>query len=239
MNPRNIEQIILLFLVCAALVAGLTWFVASKNKAPELLLDESAKDIKLEAPLSPEALKTDNQPTKNTMNPKAVFTTNKGMFELELYQDQMPITVGNFIKLAEEGFYNTTKFHRVIDGFMIQGGDPNSKGADSSLYGQGGPGYTIQDEFVAAPHLSNTRGTISMANTGQPNSGGSQFFINTENNIGLDFDKDPAASKHPVFGHVVSGMDVVDAIETTETGPRDLPVEPVVIEKVAILKAGG
>ncbi len=239
MKPRNIEQIIVLFLICAALVAGLTWFVASKNQAPELLLDESAKDIKLEAPLSPEVLKTDNQPTKNTMNPKAVFSTSKGVFELELYEDQMPITVGNFVKLAEEGFYDTTKFHRVIDGFMIQGGDPNSKGDDSSIYGQGGPGFTIQDEFVAAPNLSNTRGTIAMANTGQPNSGGSQFFINTVDNLGLDFDKDPAASKHPVFGHIVSGMDVIDAISKTETKQGDVPAEPIVIKKVTIVRTEG
>jgi cyclophilin family peptidyl-prolyl cis-trans isomerase len=236
MNPRNVEQIILLFLVCAALVAGLTWFVASRNPAPELLLDESAKNIKLEAPLSPEALKTDNQPTQNSMNPKAVFTTSQGVFELELFADQMPITVGNFIKLADEGFYNTSKFHRVIDGFMIQGGDPNSKSEDASSYGQGGPGYTIQDEFVAAPNLSNTRGTISMANTGQPNSGGSQFFINTADNVGLDFDKDPAASRHPVFGHIVSGMDVIDAISKTETKQGDVPVVPVVIQSVKIVK---
>ncbi len=235
MNPRNVEQIILLFLVCAALVAGLTWWVASKNQAPALLVDEKTKDIKLEAPLSPEALKTDNQPTKNTMNPKAVFTTSKGVFELELYQDQMPITVANFIKLAEAGFYDTSKFHRVIDGFMIQGGDPNTKGDDASKYGQGGPGYTIQDEFVAAPNLSNVRGTIAMANTGQPNSGGSQFFINTVNNTGLDFDKDPAASKHPVFGHIVSGMDIVDVISKTQTKQGDVPVVPIVIQSVKIV----
>jgi peptidylprolyl isomerase len=125
----------------------------------------------------------------------------------------------------------------VIDGFMIQGGDPNSKGDDSSLYGQGGPGYTIQDEFVAAPNLSNTRGTIAMANTGQPNSGGSQFFINTVDNLGLDFDKDPAASKHPVFGHIVSGMDVIDAISNTETKQGDVPALPIAIQSVKIIRA--
>jgi peptidylprolyl isomerase len=170
------------------------------------------------------------------MNPKAVFKTNKGTFEMELFEDQMPITVGNFVKLAEEGYYDGTKFHRVIDGFMIQGGDVNSKGDNTASYGTGGPGYTIQDEFVAAPNLSNVRGTISMANTGQPNSGGSQFFINTVDNLGLDFDKEPLSSKHPVFGHVISGMDVVDSISSVETGARDLPVEPVVIESLTIVR---
>jgi peptidylprolyl isomerase len=170
------------------------------------------------------------------MNPKAVFTTNKGTFELELFESQMPITVGNFAKLAEEGFYNGTKFHRIIDGFMIQGGDPNSKTDNVATYGQGGPGYTVQDEFVAGENLSNVRGTISMANTGQPNSGGSQFFINTVDNLGLDFDKEPASSRHPVFGKVIAGMDVVDAISQVETGARDLPVEPVVIEKLTIVR---
>jgi peptidylprolyl isomerase len=191
----------------------------------------------LDGPISPEALETNNnQDVLSTMNPKAVFKTNKGTFEMELFEDQMPITVGNFVKLAEEGYYDGTKFHRIIDSFMIQGGDVNSKGDNAAIYGTGGPGYTIQDEFVSAPNLSNVRGTISMANTGQPNSGGSQFFINTVDNLGLDFDKEPLSSKHPVFGHVVSGMDIVDAISSVETGPRDLPVEPVVIESLTIVR---
>ncbi len=120
---------------------------------------------------------------------------------------------------------------------MIQAGDPNSKGADSGTYGTGGPGYTIQDEFVADPLLSNVRGTIAMANTGQPNSGGSQFFINTVDNVGLDFDKEPFASRHPVFGRIVDGMDVVDAISATPVGARDLPTDPVIIESITIAEA--
>ncbi len=237
MNQRkNITQLVVLFSVCALLVAGLTWWMDSRSSGPDLFLDEADKELELEAPLSPEALKADNQPIANTMNPKAIFTTSKGTFELELFEDQMPITVGNFIKLAESGFYDGTKFHRVIDGFMIQGGDPNSKGDNAATYGQGGPGYTVQDEFVAAENLSNVRGTIAMANTGQPNSGGSQFFINTVDNLGLDFDKDPASSKHPVFGHVVNGMDVIDAISSVETGQRDLPVDPVIIESLKIVR---
>ena len=147
---------------------------------------------------------------KDLENPTVILKTNLGDISIELFMDKMPETAGNFLKLANEGFFDNIKFHRVIDGFMIQGGDPNSKSADKSSYGRGGPGYTIKDEFVSG--LSNVRGTISMANTGQPNSGGSQFFINLVDNIGLDFDKPPAASSHPVFGNVVSGMEIVDKI---------------------------
>ncbi len=151
----------------------------------------------------------------------------------------MPITTANFVKLAEEGFYNGIKFHRIIDGFMIQAGDPNTKGDNTLSYGSGGPGYTIQDEFVEGELLTNTRGTIAMANTGQPNSGGSQFFINTVDNKPLDWNDTIAPqSKHPVFGRVVNGMDIVDAISQVETGPRDLPVEPVIIESVTIVEKG-
>src|SRR3989344_6542446 len=123
-------------------------------------------------------------PNSQTENPMVTVKTNKGDIALELFMDKTPITAGNFAKLAREGFYDNTKFHRVISGFMIQGGDSNTKSDDTSSYGRGGPGYTIQDEFVAG--LSHVRGTISMANTGQPNSGGSQFFINVADNVGLD-----------------------------------------------------
>ncbi|OHA00181.1 MAG: peptidylprolyl isomerase [Candidatus Sungbacteria bacterium RIFCSPHIGHO2_02_FULL_47_11] len=167
-------------------------------------------------------------------NPLVTLKTNKGDIVLELFMDKTPVTTGNFLKLAREGFYDGTKFHRVIPNFMIQGGDPNTKGEEAIFYGIGGPGYTIQDEFATG--LSNVRGTIAMANTGQPNSGGSQFFINLIDNIGLDFDKPPLTSNHPVFGHVVQGMDVVDAIANVKTGPRDIPIEPVVITSVAIRK---
>jgi peptidylprolyl isomerase len=115
---------------------------------------------------------------------------------------------------------------------MVQGGDPNTKGDDPTFYGVGGPDYTIEDEFVEG--LSNVRGTIAMANTGQPNSGGSQFFINLVDNTNLDFDKPPLSSKHPVFGKVIAGIDVVDAIAKVQTGPRDIPADPVVIETITV-----
>lgn len=142
---------------------------------------------------------------------KVVFETTKGDIVIELSED-MPITTGNFKKLVKKGFYDGTIFHRVIAGFMIQGGDPEGTGS-------GGPGYTIEDEFTN--NNKNDRGTIAMANAG-PNTGGSQFFINLVNNNNLD-------SLHPVFGRVVEGMDVVDAIGKVSTGSGDRPNEEVKI----------
>jgi peptidylprolyl isomerase len=228
----SIKQIIFVLLVSIALVGVIGWWVDRTSEPPELLLDANTK---LQGPLSPEELQKNNPEITNTMNRVAVMQTNRGVIEIELFEDMMPITTGNFIKLAEEKFYDGIKFHRVIDGFMIQAGDPNTKGDNVLPYGTGGPGYTIQDEFVPGELLTNVRGTIAMANTGQPNSGGSQFFINTADNVGLDFDKEPHTSKHPVFGRVIKGMEVVDAIAQTETGARDLPVEPVIIESVTIV----
>lgn len=171
-----------------------------------------------------------NTVLKNSM---AILKTNRGDIEIELFLDKTPITAGNFLKLAEEGFYDGVKFHRVIPNFMIQGGDPLSRGEDMARYGTGGPGYSISDEFVKG--LSNVRGTISMANSG-PNTGGSQFFINVADNIFLDFDKEPLTSAHAVFGTVTAGMEIVDAISNVKTGARDIPLTPVVIGKIEIQK---
>ncbi len=226
-------KLILASLIGSALVlSGLVWWHGEKQP-PELLTDS---ELTLDGPLTAEEQKVSNPIISNDMNPTAVIKTNMGTIEMELFADLMPITTGNFIALAESGFYNDTKFHRVIDSFMIQGGDPNSKGNDESIYGTGGPGKTIQDEFVADEKLSNTRGTIAMANTGQPNSGGSQFFINLVDNTGLDFDKPPFTSKHPVFGRVKSGMDIVDQIGAAETKAGDIPVKPIIVESVTVLR---
>lgn len=227
----SVKQIAFVLGISIVLIVLMGWWFDKTNQPPELLLDT---DKKLEGPLSPEELAINNPPITNTMNRIAEFETSLGTIDIELFEDTMPVTTGNFIKLAEEKFYDGIKFHRVINNFMIQAGDPNSKGDDVATYGTGGPGYTIQDEFVEGPLLSNVRGTIAMANTGQPNSGGSQFFINTVDNTGLDFNKEPFTSKHPVFGRVISGMDVVDAISATEVGPRDLPIVPVVVKSVTI-----
>ena len=155
----------------------------------------------------------------------AVIETDRGTLEFLLYKSVAPITVANFVNLATRGYYDGLSFHRVIDDFMAQGGDPFGDGS-------GGPGYTIQDEFI--PGLSNVQGTISMANTGQPNSGGSQFFINLVNNTGLDWDKSPFTSKHPVFGHVVENFNVVELIGLVDVNASDRPTEDVVINSLRV-----
>ena len=146
--------------------------------------------------------------------------TNYGDIVIQLYKD-MPVTSGNFEKLVSQGFYDKTIFHRVIEGFMIQGGDPTGTG-------RGDPGYKIKDEFTHKGGNENNRGTISMANAG-PNTGGSQFFMNLVDNNYLD-------TKHPAFGKVVNGMDVVDKIANVPTDANDRPLKEVVIIKASILK---
>lgn len=148
---------------------------------------------------------------------KVLLKTSMGDITIQLY-DNMPQTAGNFQKLVEKGFYNDVIFHRVIDGFMIQGGDPTGTGS-------GGPGYTIDDEFAESNR--NFRGTISMANSG-PNTGGSQFFINLVDNNYLD-------DRHPVFGKVIEGMDVVDAIGRAPTDSGDRPINEVKIIEAKII----
>lgn len=158
---------------------------------------------------------------KQVANRIAVFETTQGTFEIELFEDKAPITTKNFIDLTEKGFYDGLIFHRVIDGFMIQGGDPNGTGT-------GGPGYTIPDEFHKdLKHKS--EGILSMANAG-PNTGGSQFFITLAATPWLD-------GHHSVFGKVVKGMDVVKKIGKTDTDFNDRPLEDVVMKKVTIKEA--
>lgn len=181
------------------------------------------------------ACSTANPSTDKKMEGNIVLLeTNYGNIKVELFLNESPITAGNFKKLVSEGFYDNTKFHRVIDNFMIQGGDPLTKDdTQVARWGTGGSGRVIQDEFIEG--LSNVRGTLSMANAG-PNSGSSQFFINTEDNTALDWDKAPSSSKHPVFGKVIEGMDVVDKIsKVTTTGrPYDRPLDAVIIKKASI-----
>jgi len=167
-------------------------------------------------------------------NPTATFETSLGNVEVELFSDVMPKTAGNFIELAKSGFYDGLHFHRVINGFMIQFGCKHSADPNSPRAGTGdSPLGTIEDEHPDDAKISNEPGTLSMANTGRPNSGGSQFFINTVHNAYLDWFS-PGPSKHPVFGKVIDGMDVVKAIETTQTGPGDRPVTPVKMVKVTV-----
>jgi len=167
-------------------------------------------------------------------NPTATFETSLGSFSAEIYQDKMPVTAGNFVKLAKMGFYDGLHFHRIIKDFMIQFGCEYSKDPNSQKAGTGNsPLGRIQDEHPPGAKVSNEPGTLSMANTGQPNSGGAQFFINTVHNAYLDWFT-PGPSKHPVFGKITSGMDVVKKIETTPTAAGDRPKTPVKMIKVTV-----
>jgi len=167
-------------------------------------------------------------------NPTATLKTSLGDIEIELFVDKMPLTAGNFIKLAKEGFYDGLHFHRVINKFMIQFGCPNSRDPNSPRAGTGNSPYgTIKDEHPADAKLSNEPGTLSMANTGSPNSGSCQFFLNTVHNAYLDWFT-PGQSKHPVFAKVTSGMDVVKKIEATPTAPGDRPKTPVKMISVTV-----
>ncbi len=155
----------------------------------------------------------------------AVLKTNKGDITVAFYGDDSPVTVNNFLNLAQDGFYTGIKFHRVIKDFMIQGGDPNSKSNDRSMHGTGGPEYKFGDEFNAHKLV---RGSLAMANSG-PNTNGSQFFIVTAKATPhLDM-------RHTNFGYVTAGMDVVDAIEHVDTDPRDNPIDPVIIESIELI----
>lgn len=186
---------------------------------------------------------SDDRAVRNASNPVVVMETNCGTIRIELYADLTPITAGNFLNLTEDGFYNGTRFHRVIADFMIQDGDPNSKDEDQKdRWGFGGPGYTIPDEFPCADGNTSHEhpadcdelvlthdgpGVLSMANSGDPHTGGSQYFITVTDTPHLD-------GRHSVFGQVVEGMQVVHAISKVDTAQRDRPVEDVLIHSVTL-----
>ena len=212
-NPSAI-----LFIILIIAITVLIGFASSDNSG-NINKSENSEGIKQVKEIS----------DKNIMNENNQFVTletSLGNIELELFTSQAPKTVENFIKLAQSGFYNGTKFHRVIKDFMIQGGDPYTKGEETSVYGTGGPGYKFADE---QNDLQMVRGMLAMANSG-PNTNGSQFFIVTAKETpwlnGL----------HTIFGRVISGMDVVDAVENSETNANDLPIIPIIINNITVLK---
>lgn len=159
--------------------------------------------------------KYNKEEIKKMSETKAVIETGFGAIELKFFPDVAPNHVNNFIELARKGFYDNTIFHRVIPGFMIQGGDPNSKDPDKARHGLGGPGYTVKAEFNNRPHK---RGTLSMARSANPDSAGSQFFICVADAAFLD-------RQYTVFGEVVSGMEAVDKIVSQPRDKRDNPDE--------------
>jgi cyclophilin family peptidyl-prolyl cis-trans isomerase len=226
-------RIIVALVAIAALSGAGYWFVFMRGQSAESLNANATLNYdqygqpqdQTQAQTQQTAGGTESTTNTNQKAMKATLHTNKGNITIELLGSDAPNTVANFAKLAKEGFYDGTKFHRVIAGFMIQGGDPLSK--DDSMagrWGTGGPGYQFADEIHA--NNKNAPGTISMANAG-PNTNGSQFFINTAANNFLD-------TKHTVFGKVVTGMEVVKAIEGAKTGQNDRPLEAMVINSITI-----
>ncbi len=153
-----------------------------------------------------------------------IINTKFGKIVFKLLPDNAPETVRSFVKLAESGFYDNTLFHRVIPGFMIQGGDPNTKQTDKSNWGMGGPGYSINAEFSSRSHL---RGIVSMARGTDVNSAGSQFFIVTSDSTFLD-------RQYTVFGEVIEGMDVADKIVNLPKNENDCPLEDVKMDKILV-----
>ncbi len=174
----------------------------------------AAATAKMETPMSYE-------------NKVAELHTSAGQIDIRFFPDVAPNHVKNFIDLAQQGFYDGTKFHRVIPGFMIQGGDPNTKGGDPSMWGTGGSGKNVNAEFNSVKHK---RGIVSMARSTSPNSASSQFFIMVADYPSLD-------NQYSAFGQVTKGMDVADKIVSARKGPNDRPLEPTTIEKIVIRDA--
>jgi len=180
-----------------------------KQKPIESQTAEPAPEKRVGRLAAPAPELTPKKPTET----RAIIETKFGNIELKFFPDVAPNHVKNFIELAKKGFYNGTTFHRIIPGFMIQGGDPNTKDPEKSKHGIGGPGYKIKAEFNTKPHK---KGTLSMARAADPNSAGSQFFICAANTPSLD-------GKYTVFGEVVSGIEVVDKIVNQPRDGRDNP----------------
>jgi len=200
---RRIVSIVLVLLMQVLLIAGCSGSNGTSNTPEKQVVPESTPKQEV-----------------SSKNRVAKFETSKGDFTIELFEDKAPITTKNFIDLVNKNFYNGLIFHRVIPGFMIQGGDPKGNGT-------GGPGYKIPDEFN--PSLKHdAEGILSMANAG-PNTGGSQFFITLAPTPHLD-------NKHAVFGKVIAGIDVVKVIGNVKRTAADKPVEDVVIKKISIIE---
>ncbi len=199
----------------------------SDNKKTMNQVSENPQDNKNSNQENTQTPSTDTQSVESETITKATFKTNMGDITVELYRDDSPNTVDNFVKLASEGFYDGVKFHRVIKDFMIQSGDPLSKDDSmKSRWGTGGPGYKFADEFNDRPLV---RGSLAMANAG-PDTNGSQFFIVTaESTPWLD-------GKHTNFGQVIEGIDVVMSIQGVATEGPDRPINPVIIESIVLEK---
>ncbi len=233
MNNRGLYISLAAVVVAAALGGWYYLYNSAPPQAPSLSETPSVlgqeQSSGLATPQEPRVrAETQQKPMTDTI--RVAFKTSHGDIALELFPKEAPLTVENFVKLARAGFYDGTRFHRVIKGFMIQGGDPNSKDDDWANDGTGGPGYTFKDEINSHKIV---RGALAMANAGEgTNTNGSQFFIVTADAAPwLD-------GKHTVFGRVIAGMETVDKIENVRTDKArgDHPIENVTISSVAIME---
>ncbi|MFA5132004.1 MAG: peptidylprolyl isomerase [Candidatus Paceibacterota bacterium] len=222
--------------VLIVLMGGLAYFLQDTIDLPQVkvgTVSTSTETVKKNTAQAPVKIITNATSTMSTTTSpvpekvtKAVITTNKGIIEVT-FSTSTPVTVANFAKLSSEGFYNGTRFHRVIRDFMIQGGDPLSKDiTKKAAWGTGGPGYSFEDETSPSDVFS--QGVLAMANSG-PNTNGSQFFIVTSI-AGTPW----LAGKHTVFGHVTRGLDIALLINDMQTDGADRPLQDVVVEKIEV-----
>jgi peptidyl-prolyl cis-trans isomerase B (cyclophilin B) len=212
------------------ILGGGYYFLRGSSDSPQPVLHHSDDSSTATTTATTQATTTQSSNTTNQtptkMPTSATLHTSMGDITIAFAPDIAPNTVANFIKLAQSGFYDGTKFHRVIKGFMDQGGDPLSKDdSKMAMWGTGGPGYKFNDEIAATN--DNVAGAIAMANSG-PNTNGSQFFINAVDN------RANLGNNYTVFGRVTAGMDVVTAINNTPTGANDRPITPVVLKSVTL-----
>jgi cyclophilin family peptidyl-prolyl cis-trans isomerase len=200
---------------------------ATQTQTNTTTTSASATEATIPPPATPATAAEENRPMSQYENKVAELHTSSGEIDIRFFPDVAPNHVKNFIDLAEKGFYNGTKFHRVIPGFMIQGGDPNTVSGSPSTWGTGGSGKNIPAEFNTVSHK---RGIVSMARSNDPNSASSQFFIVTSDSTFLD-------RQYTVFGQVTKGMDVADKIVNAPKGAQDRPNNPTTIEKIVIRDA--
>lgn len=219
---------LLIIIITAAVFLAVSCSPPKPSTSTDATTTESAALSTVQTGAMPEPTPTqEEKPMSNYENKIAEIHTRKGVITVKFLPDLAPNHVRNFIDLSEQGYYNGTRFHRVIPGFMIQGGDPNTKTDNQMNWGTGGSGKNLKAEFSSRHH---SRGILSMARSQDPDSASSQFFITVADAASLD-------NQYTVFGEVLTGMDVADQIVNAPRNARDVPAEPVAIERIVVRDA--